>query len=124
MWYNGDMKNSLAKLSSVLLIIALPALTFAAGLDTFIASLKRWLGALMPIMIGLAVIVFIWGLVVFIAKSGEEEARKEGRQKMIWGVIALFVIVSIWGLTRFVGQTFGIDEKVGSPTDGRNLIPQ
>ena len=58
---------------------------------------------------GLALLYFIWGVVVFISKSGESEGRKEGRSKMIWGILGMFVMISIWGITAFVGDTLEID---------------
>lgn len=67
------------------------------------------LGMLVPILVGLGVVYFVWGLVQFIAKSGDEKGREEGKSRMIWGIIGLFVIVSLWGLVKFVGATLGID---------------
>ena len=42
----------------------------------------------------------------FILAAGSEEGRKEGRNIMIWGIIALFVIVSVWGLVQVLNNTF------------------
>jgi len=84
---------------------ALPGLAYARTFGDIIDSLKIWLGNLVPLAIGVAVIVFIWGMIVFIGNSGSEEKRAEGRHRMIWGVIALFAIVSVWGLVGFVRES-------------------
>jgi hypothetical protein len=67
------------------------------------------LALLIPVLIGLGLVFFFWGLVLFIANSGEEKGREEGKQKMIWGIVALFVMVSVWGFVALVQQLTGID---------------
>lgn len=70
------------------------------------------------LLIGLAMLYFIWGLVQFIGNAGNEEARTTGKQHMIWGIIALFVIVAIWGLVGVIQQTFlkeGYGDKPDAP---------
>jgi hypothetical protein len=77
---------------------------------TFTEWLRRILVALIPVLIGLGLVLFIWGLVQFIFASGDEAAVKEGKQRMIWGIIALFVIVAVWGLVNLMFQLTGVDE--------------
>jgi len=60
-----------------------------------------------PVLIAVAFLVFFFGIVKFIGKAGDETAIKEGRQQMVWGVIALFILVSIWGILRFAYGEFG-----------------
>ena len=62
------------------------------------------------LMASLALLVFFWGLARFIFKigsGGDAKAVAEGKQLMIWGVIAIFVMVSIWGILRFFSQDVG-----------------
>ena len=60
------------------------------------------LSALFPLLLAVAVLFFIWGVVVFIAKAGDEKARTEGKQRMVWGLVALFIIVSVWGIVALL----------------------
>jgi len=84
-------------------------------------ALQGILGVAVPFVAGLALFYFIWGLVTFIAKSGEETARTEGKSKMIWGIVALFVMVSVWGLVRLVANSFQIGTgSVEQPPQFRN----
>ena len=62
--------------------------------------------SLIALFFSLAVLYFIWGLVKFINKSGEDKEREGGRQMMIYGIIALAVMVSVWGLVTVVVNTF------------------
>jgi hypothetical protein len=57
---------------------------------------------------GLALFWFFWGLMKFIFKAGDEKAQEEGRNIMLWGILALFVMTSVWGLVNFLGNSLGI----------------
>jgi len=96
----------MAYAGSLSLTLAVPFVALAqagSGPNTsrifqLVADLKKLLDLLIPIAITLALLFFIWGLAQFILASGDEEKKKEGKQRMIWGIIALFVIVSVWGI--------------------------
>ncbi len=47
--------------------------------------------------------------------AGDETARTEARNIMIWGIIALFVMVSVWGLVNVLDDTFGLDDQALNP---------
>lgn len=49
---------------------------------------------------------FFWGLAKFI--WGGAEDKKQGRNIMIWGIVALFVASSIWGIVFLLRTTFGV----------------
>lgn len=72
--------------------------------------------AVIPMLVTLAVVIFIIGVIKYISKADEEAGRKEGKNLMIYGIIGLFVIVSIWGLVGIIQGTFGLGTNV--------LIPQ
>lgn len=69
------------------------------------------LDSVIPLLIGLALVYFIWGLVQFIGHSGDEAGRTEGKNKMFWGIITLFVIISVWGLVGILSSTFVLDNS-------------
>ena len=69
--------------------------------------------AVIPLLFGVAIVMFVWGIVnFFIIGAGEEAKREQGRQFMIWGIIALSVMIGVWGLVRIVGHTFNIDYAI------------
>ena len=65
---------------------------------------------LIPIVFALALLYFFWGLATYILSSGDPEKKEEGRNKMVWGIVALFVMASIWGLVNFLQDALDIDE--------------
>ncbi|MEK7175867.1 MAG: hypothetical protein AAB695_00640 [Patescibacteria group bacterium] len=68
-----------------------------------------------PVVAGLALLVFFKGLAAFIAKSGDEKSHAEGKNLMIWGLIALFVMVSIWGIISVLSGEFGFGSSLTLP---------
>ncbi len=76
--------------------------------ELFSFVLTLLLDYVVPIIMGLAVVVFLWGILKFITKAGDEGAQTEGKQLMLWGIIALFVMTSVWGLVHILTTTFGL----------------
>ena len=99
-----------------------PVLTLAVqnanfgNLDLILAFVQKAIKAVIPIMFGLAIIFFFWGLIEFIRASGDPKARAEGRGRMIYGVIAIAVMVALYGLVAWLGSTFGIDTTITTGT--------
>ena len=56
-----------------------------------------------------ALLGFFWGLGMFIWSAGDEKKRGQGRNVMIWGIIALFVLISITGLLNILQTTFSLN---------------
>ena len=90
----------------------------AAGLNWFdglVESLNTLLGNLVPVLIALAVVVFFWGVVRYVTAGEDPEKRKNGRNLMIYGVIAIFVMVALWGLVALLGDLTGATPGEGAP---------
>lgn len=100
----------------------LPVIALADNdLSSFITKLGQIFSSLVPIMVTLALIYFIYGLAEYIAVSGNEAKKAEGKNIMIYGTIAMFMIVSIWGVVQFIGKTVGVNEVT---TQKSPAIPQ
>lgn len=98
------------KTAFIAALFALPFVAAAQGrltnLQQLIGSVGQIVGMLIPIVIGLAMLAFFWGLFKYIKSSGE--GHKEGVNVMIAGVAALFVMVSVWGIVQFAQSALGI----------------
>lgn len=57
------------------------------------------------LLFALAVVYFVWGVLVFIRNADNPEERKTGYQHMIWGVIGIFVMVSAIGIINIITAT-------------------
>ncbi len=89
--------------------------TNLSGVIKYITCLV--LDSIVPLLFAIAFAVFIWGMVKFIS-TAEAAEKEQGRQFMIWGVVALAVMFSVWGLVRILTDTFGVANVVPMlPTD-------
>lgn len=99
------------KLLAQLVLALLPLSVSAQQVTDFASLIKIFLDlieAVIPVIAGLTLLVFFWGLAKFImAVGGDEKAVADGKSLMIWGVIGLFVMTSIWGILYFLTKEFG-----------------
>ena len=108
-----NMKNLIIKSSYALAAAGLlaPVLASAAGVLDAINVVNRVLRAIVPMLITVALIVFIWGLIKYLLKVGDEKERQQGIQLMLYGVIAIFVMSSVWGIVRLLQNTFSVQQN-------------
>jgi Type IV secretion system pilin len=107
------MKKQIAYLASILALITAPAGTAFATVSSFsglVTQLLSYVRLLIPFIIALTLLVFIWGIFKLVFAGGSEVDVKEGTKFMTWGIVSLFVMVSVWGLVRILTKTFFNDE--------------
>lgn len=75
------------------------------------------LNAIIPVLIALGVVYFVWGVISYVIGS-DEEAKKKGRDRIIYGIIGLAVIIGVWGLVGILNKTFGLGnvQNINFPT--------
>ena len=56
-----------------------------------------------------AFVLFLWGIVEFIASAENEEKRRVGQQHMIWGIIGLVIIFGAGAIVQLIANTIGVD---------------
>jgi hypothetical protein len=62
-----------------------------------------------PVIFALAFLVFVWGVAKYFFLSGaDENARSEGRQFILWGIIGLVVLFAVWGFVNLLLSTLGL----------------
>lgn len=64
------------------------------------------LSGLVPVIFGLALLTFIWGVIKFVLRTSDEKERVAGKQFMLYGVIGLFVMFTVWGILNLLVSTF------------------
>lgn len=100
-------------------LIAIPqvslAVTFQSLASFFIYIIVN---PLVLIIIGFAVVYFLWGVARYILHSGDVKAREEGRSMMIYGIIAIFVMVSMWGFVNLLVATLALNNNRLPSTQG------
>jgi uncharacterized membrane protein len=105
------------KLVAIIAVIAaFPALALAQSQDGnfdnvfgAVDTIMKLITMLIPIVIGAAVLLFLFGILRFVF-AGSDDDRKKARGFMILGIVSLAVMVSVWGLVRFLQSTFGLED--------------
>ncbi len=95
-----------------------PVLALAQNLgqaDTLVKNIKELINNIIPVLFGLAIIYFFWGLIKYIRAAGDPKAASEGKSIMIWGIVALVVMVGVYGLINWVLSTTGLNNNNGLP---------
>lgn len=132
----NHMKKKLLKLGSFVSLAAFfPFLVFAdctststTGLCGVVSAIGGLFSVVIPVLIALGVVYFIWGVVMYVIADGEE-AKKAGKDRMIFGIIGLAVIVCLWGVVNILLTTFGLDKSGPNANTGpttsdiQNLLP-
>lgn len=82
-----------------------------SGLGKLICQVQQILNSIIPVLVALGVVYFVWGVVQYVIADGEE-AKKTGKDRIIYGIIGFAVIVGLWGLVNIVVKTFGLGASV------------
>lgn len=86
-----------------------PFKTLGQLVDWFSCTLVK---SVVPLLLTLAMVLFIWGIIQFFLSAENEEKRKKGKTFMMWGLISLFVMISMWGIVNIFSHTFGIQTLI------------
>ncbi len=115
------MKRSLYTLATTALL-AFPFYFAAAQIATtggggnFEKLLKNILdftnSVLIPFIIGIGFLVFVYGMFkYFIAGGADEEKRESGKQLMIYATLGFVLIIVFWGIVNLLTSSTGLDKK-------------
>lgn len=112
------------QLGALILGFLLPNVVFAGpNLPAVLGLTLNILQSLVIIVIGAALLVFLWGILRFVI-SKDDAGKEDGRTYMLWGIIALFVMVSVWGLVFVIRGTLGLRGVDRTPTAPNVLYRQ
>lgn len=116
------MKKYIPLLAS-LALLPLLALAQGRGVETFIERLIAIVRTLIALTGALALLAFLWGLAKFVFKAGDAKNNEEGKNLMIWGLIALFVMMSVWGIIGWFQRDLGLPVTTGGGTPAGSINP-
>ena len=112
------MKGAFYTLSQ-LGFLALPAVSMAAGIvdgpggGKFGTLLGNILGfansVLIPFIIGIGFLFFVWGMFLYFIKGGADTAaQKSGKDLMIYATLGFVLIVVFWGVVNLLASSTGL----------------
>jgi len=62
---------------------------------------------IITLMVGVAVIYFLWGVFDFVRNADSPEERKKGGMHMLFGAIGLFIMSTAYGVLNIILGTIG-----------------
>lgn len=105
-----------------LVLISTPFITFAAEITDLKTLIVYFSGLIsdfiIPLLVGVAVVAFMYGIIQYFLNPENEEKRKQGKSYITWGLVALFIMISFWGIVRIAQNTFDTQDQ------GSVKIPQ
>ncbi len=87
----------------------LEAQAVSAAAASFLTKFKAAiLFPLISLLLGAAIVYFLWGIFQMVMNADNAEARITGRSHMLWGVIGIVVMLSALALLKIAANTFGV----------------
>jgi uncharacterized membrane protein YidH (DUF202 family) len=67
---------------------------------------------LIPFIIGIGFLVFVWGMFkYFIAGGANDEAKEQGKSLMIYATLGFILIIVFWGVVNLLTSSIGLGGK-------------
>jgi len=114
------MKQTLYRASVAAAAFLLPAVTFAQGViedgggpfGTLLENIITFTnGVLIPFVIGIGFLFFVWGMFqFFIAGGANDEAKEKGKSLMVYATLGFVLIVIFWGVINLIAGSTGLQD--------------
>ncbi len=74
---------------------------------------------LIPFIIGIGFLVFVWGMFkYFIAGGANDDAKEQGKSLMIYATLGFLLIIVFWGVVNLLANSTGLQGQ-----DINDLVP-
>jgi len=67
------------------------------------------LNPIIYLLFAVALLIFIKGLVEFLANRENASERQKGKMHMIWGIVGLFIMFAAFTIINLITNTFHLD---------------
>jgi predicted PurR-regulated permease PerM len=81
------------------------------NIQTFLTNILKFLNdTILPFLIALAFVFFLWNAVrYFIIGGASEESQTKAKTLAVWGVAAFVFILSLWGIVKLIVSGLNFD---------------
>ena len=124
--------KKIAYLTGSASMLALPTFAFAqqftptgGAFGTLLGNILTFTNDfLIPFIIGIGFLVFVWGMFqYFIAGGANDEKKEKGKSLMIYATLGFVLIIVFWGILNLLTTSSGFDNQTISGTPGVTTIP-
>ena len=85
------------------------------GIRGIIIYFQNFIREAIALIIGLTLVVFIWGIFKLVFAKQSSKEREQARGYIVWGIIALAVMVSVWGLVHILISSLTLHDTTVMP---------
>jgi ABC-type proline/glycine betaine transport system permease subunit len=75
---------------------------------------------LIALLIGLALLLFVYGCFLYVINAENSTAREEGRKHIIYSIIGMFVMLTAYSILSIAANTFGFMDELNCADDPSN----
>ena len=73
---------------------------------------------IIPFILGIGFLVFVWGMFKFFIYGGaNDDAKEQGKSLMVYATLGFVLIIIFWGVVNLVAQSTGLNKNA----DGLNF---
>jgi len=62
---------------------------------------------LITLALGVAIVVFLWGVFQFVRKASDPKEREKGGMHILFGVLGIFIMIGAYGILNLILGTIG-----------------
>lgn len=79
---------------------------------------------LIPFIIAIGFLVFVWGMFqYFIAGGANDEAKEKGKSLMIYATLGFVLIIVFWGIINLLASSTGLNEDYNDSLTPGAVVP-
>lgn len=85
-------------------------IAYASKVDEYVLKVDKYIvNPLILMLFGIAVLVFLYGVVEFLLNQSSEEKKTTGKSHMIWGIVGITIMLGVWTILGFVLNILGVE---------------
>ncbi|MFM2339831.1 MAG: hypothetical protein RLZZ360_467 [Candidatus Parcubacteria bacterium] len=111
MRYSMRMSMGLALLTVLVIVIGISMASSPSGLQDVLPALLGFFNSyLIPFLLGIAFLVFIWNAIRFFVINGAtDEGRENAKNLALYSLGAFIFVLSFWGIINIFTNGLGLD---------------
>jgi hypothetical protein len=95
---------------AIVILAIIILFSMSGGGNFYFHDIISLLSFIMPILIIIPVILFIWGLIQYFS-TADATVQQKARPKIVGGIIAGIILIVLWGIVGVMGNSFEIGAR-------------
>ncbi|MBI1999465.1 MAG: hypothetical protein HYS74_02315 [Parcubacteria group bacterium] len=87
----------------------LSAQTFTGATSIILKVNQYVLNPIITVLFGVALVVFLWGIVEYLWQADSESGRELGRKHIGWGLFGLVVMFAVFAVMQVIARSIGAE---------------